>query len=485
MSIYGQRPAQHRSGHSSRSAQPRWPAARRRSACRAMASFPRPPAMPHRPVARRGHPRRLQPRLCPEPRADAPPRAARHAAGAGAANDVRAISAQAGPLSIAMTVRERHDLAQGYALERMGIGPEDVRKSQLVAGSAVARIDDKTAVAFGFAEGAKAMERRLERRRRRRLPDRQGHRRRPGLQRARATAASRSATNSAHRRHRVGRNRQRLAARCRPTPTGSPYRWTSIAADRAFGGNWLSLGISRLEEKQSLLGGRMSDVLGGGGSTSTVPRCRGASRFRRRLERGADRAARLDQFRGRQLPDRRLWRSTSARSACSATATDRLAPVAAAAGRAWRLRHAAADGLRLCDRPRRPTAAARCRCSPNGREIDSELSYGSSLLGGNAWLGGNLFYRRQPGTSPTRRRTTRARRSASRSASSRLAPLRVAIVAERKRDFATADLAINRHVGDRRRKLVQLLRRRRPCRDRCRRRRQGDWKCAGNSPHLC
>ena len=35
--------------------------------------------------------------------------------------------------------------------------------------------------------------------------------------------------------------------------------------------------------------------------------------------------------------------------------------------------------------------------TPSGREIDAELSYGSSLLGGNAWLGGNLFYRRQPG----------------------------------------------------------------------------------------
>jgi hypothetical protein len=34
---------------------------------------------------------------------------------------------------------------------------------------------------------------------------------------------------------------------------------------------------------------------------------------------------------------------------------------------------------------------------PSGREVDGELSYGSSVLGGNAWLGGNLFYRRDPG----------------------------------------------------------------------------------------
>ena len=34
---------------------------------------------------------------------------------------------------------------------------------------------------------------------------------------------------------------------------------------------------------------------------------------------------------------------------------------------------------------------------PSGRELDAELSYGSTLIGGNAWLGGNLFIRRQPG----------------------------------------------------------------------------------------
>ena len=35
--------------------------------------------------------------------------------------------------------------------------------------------------------------------------------------------------------------------------------------------------------------------------------------------------------------------------------------------------------------------------SPSGREVDAELSYGSNVLGGSGWLGGNLFMRRQPG----------------------------------------------------------------------------------------
>ena len=52
----------------------------------------------------------------------------------------------AGPVSVAMTVVQRRDLPAGYALERLGIGPEDARKARLVAGSAVARIDDRTAI---------------------------------------------------------------------------------------------------------------------------------------------------------------------------------------------------------------------------------------------------------------------------------------------------------------------------------------------------
>jgi hypothetical protein len=46
---------------------------------------------------------------------------------------------------------------------------------------------------------------------------------------------------------------------------------------------------------------------------------------------------------------------------------------------------------------------SRMSLSPSGRELDAELSYGLSVLSGKAWMGGNLFYRRDPGhiaTSP-------------------------------------------------------------------------------------
>jgi len=36
--------------------------------------------------------------------------------------------------------------------------------------------------------------------------------------------------------------------------TGSPYRYTSVAADRSFGSNWVSVGMSRLDWEQRLSG---------------------------------------------------------------------------------------------------------------------------------------------------------------------------------------------------------------------------------------
>ncbi|HVI05063.1 MAG TPA: hypothetical protein VM711_03100, partial [Sphingomicrobium sp.] len=55
----------------------------------------------------------------------------------------------------------------------------------------------------------------------------------------------------------------------RTNPIGSRYRLGTFAIDQAFGRNWLSLGLSRLDEEQTLLGGKMSSLLGGGGSTTT------------------------------------------------------------------------------------------------------------------------------------------------------------------------------------------------------------------------
>jgi hypothetical protein len=310
-------------------------------------------------------------------------------------NDVRVAGGEAGPLSIAMTVRERHDLADGYALERLGIGPDDLRKSRLIAGSAVARLDKQTAIAFGFAEGAKAMERRLTGANSGAFliaSDISGN---PGFQARR--------NSSVALRHQFGGTGVTFSGETgnvwqdvRTTATGSAYRYASIAADRSFGRNWLSVGVSRLEEKQSLLGGRMAGILGGGGANTTF----------------------LDAEARRNFGDG--WSSTlTARRGWTDFAGGKFQTDAYAfdLAKLGILSNRDSIGLRIAQ-PLRvehggfammlPTAydyatgiatdsLSRMSLTPSGRELDAEFSYGSTLLDGNAWVGGNLFYRRQPG----------------------------------------------------------------------------------------
>lgn len=306
---------------------------------------------------------------------------------------LRAGAAGAGPLSVMMTVAERSD-GKGYLLNQAGIGPEDLRKARLVAGSAVARIDKKTAVAFGFAEGAKAMERRLS-----------------GVSSgafliARDIAGSPGfdadrGTSLAIRRD-LGKTALTLSGETgevtgeqRTLAFGSPYRWTAFSLDRRFGKQWLSVGMGRLEESRSLLGGRMDGLLGGGGAGSTF------LDLEARRDLGAGWSAGLSARRG--------WTSFAGGSfTTGAYAADVAASDLFAAGDRF--------GLRL-SQPLRidgggfamnlPTSfdytamapgysIVRSSMVPRGRELDAELSYGRRWLG-NGWISGNLFTRVQPG----------------------------------------------------------------------------------------
>jgi hypothetical protein len=310
-------------------------------------------------------------------------------------NGVKVAGSTVGPLNIAMTVRERNDLAPGFELERMNIGPEDQRKSKLIAGSAVARIDSKTAIAFGFADGAKAMERRLN-----------------NVAQGSFLVANDIAgspgflaqhNGSIAVRHQFGSTGVTVSGESgnvwqevRTTATGSPYNLATVAVDHRFGPSWLQFGLSRLDEKQTVLGGRMSNALGGGGASTMF----------------LDSEARHDFGRGwsATLTARRGWTTFSGGKFTTDAYAFDLAKVGLLS---------ANDklGLRIAQ-PLRiehggfamwlPTSydyssglatdsLTTMSLSPSGREIDGELSYGRTSLDGNAWLGGNLFYRRNPG----------------------------------------------------------------------------------------
>ncbi|MEO7655196.1 MAG: peptidase S8, partial [Sphingomicrobium sp.] len=310
-------------------------------------------------------------------------------------NDLRSAAVSAGRVSVAMTIRERRDQRQGFSLDQTAIGPDDQSKARLIAGSAIARIDDKTAIAFGFAEGAKSMERRLS-------GTGSG-----GFLVARDVVADPGFTakrdGSVALRRQIGSVGVMVASESgnvwndiRTSATGSPYRLASIALDRAFGRSRLSLGMTRLDEKQSMLGGRVSDVLGGGGSNSLF----------------IDAEARHDFGHGwtAGLTARRGWTSF---------ATGQFEAGAYAVDFAKNGLFGSSDrfGVRIAQ-PLRvekggfamllPTGYdyrtgtatsswSTLSLAPEGREIDGEISYGSALWSNRAWVGGNLFYRRQPG----------------------------------------------------------------------------------------
>src|SRR6185369_9338141 len=74
------------------------------------------------------------------------------------------------------------------------------------------------------------------------------------------------------------------------------------------------------------------------------------AQLRERLERGAQRTARLDRFRGRQIPDRRLWGGRYETQCPGRWRQARPESIAAPEDRAWRVRDASSDRLRLFDR---------------------------------------------------------------------------------------------------------------------------------------
>ena len=310
-------------------------------------------------------------------------------------NNVEVARGSAGPVSIAMTVRERHDLAQGFELERMTVGPQDLRKSALIAGSAVAQIDPKTAIAFGFADGAKAMERRLTGASDGAFliaDDVTGN---PGFLTSRH--------GSVALRHEFGGTGITVSGESgnvwqevQTSATGSPYRWSSIAVDHRFGSTWMQVGLSGLDEQQSLLGGRMTNALGGGGARSLFLDSEASHDF------GGGWSATLTARRG--------WTDFNAgKFQTDAYAFD--VAKLGLLGRDDRLAFRIAQPLRIEHggfSMMLPTSydystglvtdsLSRMSLQPSGREMDGELSYGSMLLDGNAWLGGNLFYRRDPG----------------------------------------------------------------------------------------
>ena len=168
-----------------------------------------------------------------------------------------------------------------------------------------------------------------------------------------------------------------------------------MALDRRFGPQtWASLGISRLDEQRSLLGGRLGNVFGGGGSTSlfldaeakqgfgngwtaTVMARRGWTDFAGgKFQTGAY-AFDLSKYGLLGDGDRVGFRIAQ--------------PLRVEQGGIAMLLPTSYDYATESE----TVSLERLSFTPSGREIDAELSYSTAL--GRGWLGANLFARRQPG----------------------------------------------------------------------------------------
>jgi len=307
---------------------------------------------------------------------------------------VRGSAVQAGPVSIALSVAERPRSAGIIDVTRLGIGPDDARQSRLVAGTAIARLDSKTRAAFGFSEGAKAIERQLT--------DAEGGAfliardisGDPGFQAQRGSSLAIrrdlgfAGLTVAAEQGRAWQDRQGWEA-------DRPYNWSSMTLDRRFGaGTWGSIGMSRLDEQRSLLGGRLGSVFGGGGATSLF------LDFEGRQDLGNGWAA--------TLMGRRGWTDFAGGKFQTGAYSFDLSKYGLL-GSSDRLGFRIAQPLRVENggiSMMLPTGydyatetetrtLERLSFTPSGREVDAELSYSTGL--GRGWLGANLYARRQPG----------------------------------------------------------------------------------------
>ena len=307
---------------------------------------------------------------------------------------VKGSAMRAGPVAVSLSIAQRPGMPDMVEMTRFGIGPEDARRSRLIAGSAVAQLDSKTKASFGFSQGAKSIERQLTDAEAGAFLIARDVSGDPGFQAERGTSVA-FRRNLGFAGLTVSAEQGKIYREVDATGIEEPYRWTGVTLDRRFGDNmWASVGVSRLEEKDTLLGGRFGSLYGTNSSSSTF----------------LDLEARRGIGNGwlATVMARRGWTDFDGGKLQTGAYSFDLA-------KHGLLNGSDRFGMRI-SQPLRvegggmsmllPTGydyatgiATRSveylSFSPTGREIDAELSYSTGL--GRGWLGANVFARRQPG----------------------------------------------------------------------------------------
>lgn len=318
-----------------------------------------------------------------------------------AGGSYRTAAGGAGPVSLAVTLRQGEASSGRLALEPFRLETDQRRAAKAVAALAIGRLTPGTAVALGFSQSGRALQQRLA--------DRSDS----AFLVARdpmARAGFHSAGNSSLAiRQQLGPLALTVTAergrvddpRRRPIPHLPGYSVHSVALDRSAGPIALSLGASRLTEEETILGARFASLFTSGGSRTWL----------------ADTSASAHLGGG--------WQAAAAyrRGWTSVAGTGGLVESGRMASEAFSI-DLSKDGLlagsdRLALRIMQPLRIIRggfemtipvgydyasasatygragFNLAPAGREIDYELAYGTGLFGG--WLDLHAFVRTDPG----------------------------------------------------------------------------------------
>ncbi|WP_114952917.1 S8 family peptidase [Sphingosinicella terrae] len=315
--------------------------------------------------------------------------------------------AAAGGTTVSVTMRRNLSGRPEIGLAQTGLSYEDAREARAVAGHALSRLTPRTALALGFSESGRTLQQRLASQSgtpflvARDPLYRSGFHGDSGVAIGLRQDLGPVALTVTAERGRVYRPDEPVAGFAGAALREPGYSLAAMTADRRIGRWNLSLGLSRLGEAQTVLGGRFA--FAPGGSTSYFADAVAGYRL------GADWDARASYRRG--------W--TTMPGGAGLVAGGRLSTDA------WSLdlgrSHAFAAGDRLAFRVMQPLRVRgggyllnapvsydygdlsvgyerrTFGLAPTGREIDFEAAYGVSLLGGAGYAGVNAFLRREPG----------------------------------------------------------------------------------------
>jgi hypothetical protein len=309
--------------------------------------------------------------------------------------------AQAGATSVSITMRR--DLAGRSQLEvaRTGLDAEQAQRAQLVAGHAITRLSPRTSVAFGLSESGHAL--------RQRLDERGAGAFLVARDPAARTGFAGTAAGSVGVRHDLGPATITATAEqgevshsgVRTELDRPGYSSASITADRSFGDLHATIGVTRLQEQSTVLGGSFAFAPAGSSSTfldaGLAYRVGGGWSAEARLRGGWTRLPGGNGFvRGGTM--------TSDGWSLDLTRNSALMQGDVLSLRVMQPLRVRSGGY-LLDVPVSYNYAdgsvgyqlATFNLAPQGRELDFEAAYRMPLFDGRGLLSGHAFIRRDPG----------------------------------------------------------------------------------------